>query len=506
MLPQTLQLIPKPQKIEMREGSFEVSGKTSISAAPGLSLFKTMLNSTFAESAGARTSCDQANEVMLALDPDLNRLGEEGYLLDIKPEKLTLSAHSEKGLFYGIQTVRQILLTSAQGMLPCLMIEDAPRLAWRGIMLDEGRHFFGKAFVKKFIDLLALYKMNTFHWHLTEDQGWRIEIKKYPQLTSVGSKRAESPIEGDRTNGDGLPYEGFYTQEDIRELVAYASDRFINIVPEIEMPGHAAAAIAAYPEYGNVDIPDYRPEVKTRWGVHHYTYSPTEETFQFLENIIEEVTSLFPGKYFHIGGDEAPKDQWMGSPIAQNIMRANGLNDEHELQSYFIRRVERILNKHGRTLVGWDEIQEGGLSPTATMMVWRDKKWATLALQNGNSIVMAHEKDTYFDHYQVDPSENKEPEAIGGLLPLENVYAFDPVMEGLTPEQEKCVLGVQAQLWSEYLFNAEKVEYMAFPRMCAFAEVAWTKVENKSYEDFLARLKGKLALLDRMQVNYRNPF
>ncbi len=504
MPPKIIDIIPRPNRIEVKDGDFIISGKISVVAPKELSSLKKMLQETLEHCTGKKGAVEKASEIVLSLGK--TDLGEEGYVLDIEPGKMTIESISPKGIFYGIQTVRQLVFSSQDGKIPCMRIEDSPRLAWRGMMLDEGRHFFGKEFVMKFIDLMALHKMNSFHWHLTEDQGWRIEIKKYPKLTSIGSRRAESPIEGDRNKGDGKPYGGFYTQDDIREIVKYASDRFINVVPEIEMPGHAAAAIASYPEFGNTDIADYSPEVKTSWGVHYYTYSPTEKTFKFLEDVIEEVVSLFPGKYFHIGGDEAPKDQWKTSPTARKIMMDNELKDEHELQSYFIKRVESILKKHNRILIGWDEIQEGGLSPTATMMVWRDWKWATMALNNGNCIVMAPTSHTYFDHYQEDPKEHKEPEAIGGLTSLDKVYLYNPVLEGITPEQEKLILGTQAQLWSEYLFNTDKVEFMAFPRMFALAEVAWTRPENKNYQDFLLRLKSTLALLTHMKVQYRNPF
>ncbi len=506
MQSEIINIIPKPSKIDLKPGSFPISGKTTISGPETLAPLKNHLQETISHCLVDRKTAGKASEISMALDKSLKKIGEEGYALDVSADRITIESCSPKGIFYGIQSLKQLIFSSQEGKIPCLRIEDSPRFGWRGMMLDEGRHFFGKVFVKKFLDIMALYKMNSFHWHLTEDQGWRIEIKKYPKLISIGSKRAESPVEGDRKNGDGKPYEGFYTQDDIREIVKYATDRFINVVPEIEMPGHAAAAIASYPEFGNSDIMDYKPEVKTRWGVHHYTYSPTEKTFKFLEDIIEEVVSLFPGKYFHIGGDEAPKDQWKNSPTAQRIMLDNKLKDEHELQSFFIKRIEKILKKNDRILIGWDEIQEGGLSPTAVMMVWRDWKWAMMALNNGNRIVMAPNSHSYFDHYQADPKEYKEPEAIGGNLPLDKVYVFNPVPEGITPEQEKLILGTQAQLWSEYLFNTDKVEYMTFPRFFALAEVAWTMPENKNYADFQSRLKGALKLLDHMKVKYRNPF
>lgn len=427
-------------------------------------------------------------------------LGNEGYELKVGGF-VQISAQTPIGLFYGGQTMRQLLppeifsqkMVSNDWQIQRVKIRDTPRFGWRGMHLDVGRHFFAADDIKDFIDLLAMHKLNTFHWHLTEDQGWRIEIKKYPRLTEVGAYRASTPPYGNRGASDGKRYGGFYTQKEIRDIVAYAAQRHITIVPEIDMPGHMAAAIASYPEFGCTDVPDYNPEVKTSWGVHPYVLAPSEETFHFVENMLGEICDLFPSKYIHIGGDEAPKGQWKKSKIAQDVIKREGLHNEHDLQSYFIRRVEKMLEKRGRLLIGWDEIREGGLSPNSAVMSWRGVKGGIDSAREGHDVVMAPNSHTYFDHYQ--NPKNKEMakgdrfEAIGGFLPINKVYSFDPVLPGtLSPDEQKHVLGVQAQLWTEYMKTWDKVEYMAFPRVSAIAEVAWTIPENKNYIDFVERL------------------
>ena len=440
--------------------------------------------------------------------------GDEGYVIETLPgQPIVISARTAAGAFYAYQTLLQAAYAGNDGKryLAPGVIMDKPRFAWRGMMLDEGRHFFGKEKVKRFLDLMAMHKLNVFHWHLTEDQGWRVEIKKWPKLTTVGSVRAESHVLGgkevayDRNQYDGKPYGGFHTQDDLREIVAYAKARHIHVVPEIEMPGHAAAAIAAYPQFGNDDIPGYAPKVKSQWGVHPYIFAPKEETFRFLDDIFAELTPIFPSPFFHIGGDEAPKDQWKKSKFAQSVMKREGLKDEHELQSYFIKRVEKLLNARGKKLIGWDEIQEGGLSKTATMMVWRDWKWAKHAVENGNSIVMAPTSHTYFDYSPGARGQGPQYGVIGGHLPIDKVYSFEPIPGNFTPQEAKLVLGAQAQLWSEYLYGWNKVEYMAFPRACALAEVVWSPKEGKSWDDFQRRLGTHLGRLDALKVNYHRP-
>lgn len=454
------------------------------------------------------------NVIILSLDPELRvTLGTEGCRLTVTAEKVVITGGGAAGVFYGVQSLRQLLPPGIERFgwradggkvsVPALAIVDKPRFGWRGLMVDSSRHFFTVAELKHFIEAMALQKLNVFHWHLIDDQGWRLEIKKYPKLTGVGAWREESPVYGDRDKGDGRPYGGFYTQAEAREIVAFAAERFITVVPEIELPGHAAAAIAAYPEFGNGDIDGFAPKVAPRWNIHPYTYAPSEATFGFLADVMAEVATIFPSAYVHIGGDEALKDQWEKSAFAQKVIKEQGLKDEHELQSWFIRRVEKILASHGRRLIGWDEIQEGGLSPTATMMVWRDWKWAEHAISRGNDVIMSPTTHCYLDHYQADPKEVSEPEAIGGNLPLEKVYGFDPVPPELPKEKERHVLGMQGNLWAEYIPRATHLEYMAFPRGSALAEVGWTPLARKDWADFQVRLEGLYARFDQLNVNYR---
>jgi len=428
------------------------------------------------------------SHVVLRLDAQLPT-GPEGYTLEITPQRIMITGQTLRGLFYGSQTLRQLLGAKPAKEIPCLLIQDEPRFAWRGAMLDVARHFFTVAEIKKFLDLLALHKLNVFHWHLLEDQGWRIEIKKYPRLTEIGAWRS-SGEEG------SAPYGGFYTQEEIRDVVAYAAERFITVVPEIELPGHSSAAIAAYPFLGNDDIAEFAPKVQTERGVFPYIYAPKETTFDFLRDVLTEVMDLFPGPYIHIGGDEAPKEQWKQSPFAQEVIRREHLQGEEALQSWFISRIESFLNANGRRLIGWDEIQEGGLSSSATMMVWRDLKWAAQALAQGNGVILAPTTHCYLD-YQQDDSPSIFPK-----LPLEKVYSFEPMLEGLTSIQQQNILGTQGNLWTETMETFAEVERMAFPRLCALAEVAWSPGSSRNYQDFLQRLEPHLSLLRSLDVNH----
>jgi hexosaminidase len=360
-------------------------------------------------------------------------------------------------------------------------------------------------FVKKYIDLMSQYKFNNFHWHLTDDQGWRIEIKKYPRLTEIGAYRKES-VKDRQLNpyvGDNLPHGGFYTQEQIKDVVAYAKARFINVIPEIELPGHSAAAIAAYPELACTEEKD-KYEVATTWGIFRQTYCPKEETFKFLEDVLTEVIALFPDSpYIHIGGDEVLKDQWKNSPQVQELKQKENLKDEHEVQSYFVRRMEKFVNSKGKRIIGWDEILEGGLAPDATVMSWRGIKGGIEAAKAKHDVIMTPTDFAYFDFYQGDP--RTEPLNIGGYLPLEKVYSFDPVPKELLPDEAKYVIGGQANIWTEYLANPDRVEYMAFPRMLALAEVVWSPQESRNYGDFMKRLPYQLFRLDKQKVNYRIP-
>ncbi|HKJ01954.1 MAG TPA: family 20 glycosylhydrolase [Longimicrobiales bacterium] len=381
-------------------------------------------------------------------------------------------------------------------------VADAPRFPYRGMHLDVARHFFGPDFVKRYIDQLARYKINRFHWHLTDDQGWRIEIKRYPRLTEVGARRAETMVEKNFEPfvGDSTPYGGFYTQDEIRDVVAYARERYVTIVPEIEMPGHSLAALAAHPGLACTPGPF---EVGTRWGVYEDIYCPREETFEFLENVLTEVMDLFPGPYIHIGGDEAPKARWEASDVARDVIRREGLADEEELQSWFVQRIARFLDAHGRRLIGWDEILEGGLAPNATVMSWRGTEGGIDAARQGHDVIMTPSSHLYLDFYQGDPAQ--EPLAIGGYLPLERVYAFEPVPAELTPAEARHILGAQGNLWTEYIATEEHAEYMAFPRALALAEVTWSPASARGFADFARRLPWQLDRLDAAGIHYRIP-
>jgi hexosaminidase len=456
--------------------------------------------------------------VSLRLDPALARLGDEGYRLSVTPSRITIRAFRPAGAFYAAQTLRQLLpaeifreapVAGVPWTVPAVEIEDMPRFGWRGAHLDVSRSFMPKEFVKKYIDLLALHKLNRFHWHLTDDQGWRIEIKKYPRLTSVGAWRSQSlvGVQHDYADTsqwvyDRIPHGGYYTQDDVREIVAYAAARFITVVPEIEMPGHAQAAIAAYPWLGNTGA---QLEVLTHWGVDENILNPSDSAIHFMQDVLTEVLTLFPGHWVHTGGDEAPKNQWQASPVAQARIKALGLHTENELQSWLTAQMSQFLATRGRALIGWDEILEGGmegLAPNAVVMSWRGIEGGIAAAQAGHDVVMTPTSNTYFDYYQ---SQNRtaEPLAIGGFLPLDSVYAYEPVPASLTPEQGAHVLGTQGQIWTEYQRNPRNVEYMVFPRLVALAEVAWTPREQKNFADFSSRLDRHLLRLGILDVNYR---
>ncbi len=496
-------IVPQPSEIKATGGTLELKAASVIAYADAAAKKPAeMLAVSLRPATGFKLPVKPGTQgtIVFRITDDA-KLGSESYALRVT-DHVIITAPTEKGLFYGAQTLRQLLpieiFSSKKGsvkwMIPGVEIRDVPRFGWRGMHLDVGRHFFEVDDIKKFINLLSIHKLNTFHWHLTEDQGWRVEIKKYPKLTTVGAYRASTPPYGNRGGSDSKRYGGFYTQEEIRAIVAYATERHITIVPEIDMPGHMAAAVASYPKVGNTDIPNYNPKVETHWGVHPYILAPSEEAFEFVENVLAEICDLFPSKYIHIGGDEAPKGQWKKSKLAQEVIKREGLHNEHELQSYFIQRVEKILEKQGRSLIGWDEIREGGLSPQATVMSWRGVQGGIASAKEGHDVVMAPNSYTYFDHYQSDAkaelAKGAEFECIGGFLPIKKVYSFDPVLPGtLSDAEQKHVLGVQAQLWTEYMKTWDKVEYLAFPRMAALAEVAWTHPENKDFADFSARLE-----------------
>ncbi len=500
-----LYLVPYPQNVSFGSGyGFDVSsialGVLPNAGTPGLvSYLRSELDVLVP---GAVISAETLN-VLLHINPDLDVPSKEGYEIRVTDKAASLVGKSGQGLFYAANTFAQLAHQAHQsdGKIPAVTITDSPRFPYRGLHLDVGRHMFPVEFIKKYIDNLARLKLNTFHWHLTEDQGWRIEIKKYPKLTEVGSKRKETILERnfDPYIGDGTPYGGYYTRDEIREVVAHAQSRFVTIIPEIEMPGHSTAAIASYPELG---CTGEQLEVESVWGVHEQgVYCPTEETFSFLEDVLAEVIDLFPGEYIHIGGDEAPKTVWENSPIAQDVIAREGLADEHELQSYFIKRIEDFLISKGRRLIGWDEILEGGLAPEATVMSWRGVKGGIEAAHQGHEVIMTPTTHLYFDYYQGEPES--EPLAIGGDLPLEKVYSFEPIPEELAGDAEKLVLGAQGNVWTEYMKTSDHVEYMAFPRACALAEVVWTPKDRRNWADFRYRMEMHQDRLALFGVNAR---
>jgi hexosaminidase len=507
-----LGIIPAPVSLKKSSGQFVLSQETTIQAdSPSnkaVLFFKDYLANNLAYNKAIVVKGSAATNVITLTAAGTDNLPAEGYRLTITPQQITVAGKGA-GLFYGIQTLIQLLPAerAATSKLPCVQVEDYPRFGYRGAMLDVGRHFFSVEMVKKYIDLLAAYKLNNFHWHLTEDQGWRIEIKKYPKLTQVSSTRAQTLIGGyrDRTpqQFDNTPYGGFYTQDQIRDVVKYATDRYINIVPEIEMPGHSLAVLAAYPELSCDPSKTYK--VGETWGVFNDIYCPSEQTFSFLQDVLTEVMELFPSKYIHIGGDEAPKDAWKKSPFCQQLIKKLKLKDEHGLQSYFIQRMEKFVNSKGRSIIGWDEILEGGLAPNATVMSWRGEEGGIAAAQQKHNVIMTPGNGgLYIDHGQGKPGQ--EPLNIGGNEPLSKIYSYNPTPAALTAEQQKYIEGVQANLWTEYIATDAKVEYMLLPRLMALSEVAWSPVANKNFKDFSeTRLPAHLAWVDKNSFNYRVP-
>ena len=570
-------IIPEPTNITIPNSKgigFRLSKKTSIELS-GIDNSRSYIKSfiKYVENETGfilNTKYNKKTNILFKVQSGINNLGNEGYKIIILPKQsLTIEANSENGLFYGIQTLKQIIhytkrkrdddeftdfditvkteeyknfnskqsinaanITTTgyksinktgyyQGLIETetkqlnvynftsVIIEDTPRFGYRGMMLDVSRHFMPLSFIKKFIDIIAMHKMNTFHWHLSDDQGWRIEIKKYPKLTSVGSKRTEtvaghilkSPISlrirKDVQEYDGIPHEGYYTQEEIKEVVAYASERFITIIPEIDLPGHTSSLIAAYPEYGSSDN---NIGVKTIWGIQEDIIKPNENTFNFLKDVFTEIADLFPSQYIHIGGDEANKKQWIESEEVQEIMKNLELENEAQLQSYFISRMEKILNSLNKKIIGWDEIIQGGLNPNATIMSWRGVEGGITAAKAGNYAIMTPTSHCYFDYYQRKSSD--EPLAIGGFTPLQKVYEFEPVPKELDLNQSSKILGAQGNLWTEFIKTPEQVEYMIVPRMTALSEVVWSKRKVRNFKEFKLRLNLYKYFLDLENINY----
>lgn len=509
-----LDIIPLPLSAQENEGSYQLKSDAVIAyASEEAKAPAEMLAMYLRQSTGFDLAVVEGKQGAITLVINDAVEAKEGYLLDVS-EGVKLEASTAQGLFYAAQTLRQLLPAQVYAptkqdqtwSIPQCNIKDAPRFAWRGIHLDVSRHFMPKDDVLKFIDTLATLKINTLHMHLTDDQGWRIEIKKWPKLTEVGAWRKETLI-GHRSEKprkfDGKPHGGFYTHEDIRELVAYAEERHITIVPEIDMPGHMQAAIAAYPELGCTDGPT---EVRTEWGISSDILNPEESTVQFCKDVLTEVIELFPSEFIHVGGDEAHKKYWESSQRVQELIKERGLKDEHEMQSWFIKQMDDFLVSKGRRLIGWDEITEGGLAPNAAVMWWRGKAIEEVkhAIAAGHDVVVANSGALYFDKYQSASKDKKktEPLAIGGAVTLDKVYNFEPTA-GLGEKAAQKVLGAQGQLWREYIPTTEQLEYMAFPRACALAEMTWLPRENLDYQGFLKRLPTQEQRFEAAGVNYR---
>jgi hexosaminidase len=491
-------LIPQAQKITIGRGYFELNSKTKISAQSDLNFRANQLKNYLEPATGFYIKIDQPgqlnNIIKLKLNKNLSSLGDEGYKLGVDSNKITIEAFSSKGIFWGIQTLRQLLSVNilrnartdnVSWYVPRLQIEDQPRFKWRGLMIDYSRTFWNKQLTERYIDAMAYYKMNILHMHLTDDQGWRVEIGKYPELTKKASLF-------DTIYHEPEEMEGYYSKGDIKEIVEYARQRNIEIVPEIEMPGHSSEVFSVYPGYScKGDTLKIQPFFKGP-GIHKEIYcAGNDNTFKFLEGILSEIFDLFPSEYVHIGGDEAPKDHWKNCPLCQKRIKDYSLKDENELQSWFIKRIESFLNAHGRKLIGWDEITEGGLSKTATVMYWRsgNKDIPALALKQGNSIVMSPTDYCYFDYtYE--------------KIPTKKVYSFNPSMAGSAIEYKDNILGVQGNFWSHINRTIPEMDRQIFPRILALSEIGWTQDINKNWDSFYSRLKRQLTALDIMGIYY----
>ena len=504
---QGINVIPQPVSLVQTDGTFKLKSNTAFAApTPEARTVASYFAGKMGTSTGYNLTVDEkagaSNSISLLIDESLD-VNDEGYTLDVTPDAVTVKAKTPQGLFYGMQTFMQLLpaeiespaVANMNWSAPCVTVKDEPRFPYRGMMLDPCRHFIPVENVKKYIDVLAMFKINNLHWHLTDDQGWRIEIKQYPELTQVGAQR----IEGEGTQYG--PY--FYTQDEVKDIVAYAAERFVNVIPEIELPGHGLAAIAAYPELSCTQQP-ITPRVI--WGVEDVVFcAGREETFQFLENVFNEVVPLFPGEYFHIGGDECPKSSWEKCPLCQKRIRQEGLKNEHELQSYFVQRMEKVLEAKGKKMIGWDEILEGGLAPSATVMSWRGEDGGIAAASMNHDVIMTPGSNgMYIDQFQGDPKI--EPVSIGGYDPISKVYAYNPVPDTLAATGKAgFIKGAQCNVWSEYMYTTDLLEYRAFPRIIALAELTWTPLSEKDYKDFERRLDNACVRLDGHGINYHIP-
>lgn len=523
---QEVNIIPQPVQVSKNTGSFIINTKTSLVVTNDEERnTAAFLNKYLKDYYGFELPIvkkSDKNCIKLKSLKGFQGLKSEGYSLKLDEKRVEIIGNSAIGTFYGMQTLIQLLPTEKSNnlVIASVNVNDEPRFAYRGAMLDVGRYFFQVAFVKKYIDYLALHKMNYFHWHLTDDQGWRIEIKKHPKLTEIGSKRNGTIIGHDPgTGSDNTPEGGFYTQEEIKDIVKYASDRFITIIPEIEMPGHSSAAIAAYPQLScfpeektdqltNEQISDKSRQemasgrikvVQETWDVFNDVYVPTEYTFQFLQDVIDEVVPLFPSKYIHIGGDECPKNNWKRSEFCQQLIKEKGLKDEHELQSYFIQRMEKYINGKGKTIIGWDEILEGGIAPNAVVMSWRGENGGITAARDKHYVIMSPSSHVYLDYSQ---TKNEKELTIGGYINLEKVYSYEPVPNELNAEEAKYIMGAQGNVWAEYINNPAKAEYMIFPRLSALSEVLWSPKEKKNWSDFQTKIETQKKRYSLWGANY----
>ena len=514
---EAVSVIPQPQHMRIDEGSFAITRSVPLyldELTPEMERIAAFLNERLATAAGFTLKVEEA-DLRNTAKPGIwflnSGLPSEHYYLQVLPGRILIEYGDGAGAFYGLQTLLQLLPTEifadhrVRGVrweVPCCDIEDGPRFAYRGMHLDCCLHFFEMDFLKRYIDIMALHKVNRFHWHLTEDQGWRLEIKKYPLLTEKGQWRKETVI-GSLKSGiyDGTPHGGFYSQDEVRELVQYAAERYVTIIPEIEMPGHALAAIACYPEL-SCGLEDHY-ETATRWGIFKQVFCPKDETFKFLEDVMDEVFELFPSTLVHIGGDECPKASWKKCPHCQALIRKLGLKDEFELQSWFITRMEKYINSKGHEIIGWDEILQGGLAPNAKVMSWLGEEGGIKAAQQHHEVVMAPYPKYYLDYWQADP--DSEPLAMGGPTLLRTMYEYEPVPAVLTPEEARYIIGVEGCVWTEYMPTPARVEYMAWPRMCAIAESGWSS-GAKDYDAFTRRLEHHLQRLDNLHVGYCKAF
>ena len=503
---QEISIIPYPQHIELKEGQFILTKQTQLLIDnPILKNEAVFLKDGIQELTGLKVKSIASKKVNLTspsitleIDPKIKH--NEAYCLLIQTNKISIKGSNKKGVFYGIQSLLQIISSASNNnQVQCLSIEnDFPQFQWRGMHLDCARHFYKPDFIKKYIDLIAAYKFNYFHWHLTDDQGWRIEILKYPKLTQVGAFRAGT-MKGhyDEQQYDSIPYGGYYTQKEVREIVAYAKNRHVEIVPEIDMPGHARAAIAAYPE---LSCTGKQKTVGMKWGIEKEVLCPTDFTFQFIDNLFAELSQLFPSKYLHIGGDEVLKEEWEASEYCKQIMLREKIIDPVELQAYFMNSIEKIASKYHKTAIGWDEILEKNKDSKAIIMSWRGMEAGIEAAKQKHFVVMTPLDFCYFDHYQ-GPKEN-EPLAIGGLTTIEQVYGFKPIPDNSSDEIIPYILGAQGNVWTEYMKTSEQVEYMAVPRLCALAEVVWTGQSRGDYVHFQKRLQKHKNFLDSKHIHF----